>query len=174
MRIMLQALLEDRLQLNYHHETKELPVYSLAVTKPGKLREVEGECDPSSGAPPVPTNLPNGRCGFFFILPGHLLGQKTTLTQLADALSLDTDRIVLDKTNLAVRYDIKLEFTPDGPIPPPPVDAPPGLPPLFPPTDPNAPSLFTALTEQLGLKLESQKGPVEIMVIDHVERPSEN
>jgi bla regulator protein blaR1 len=78
---------------------------------------------------------------------------------------------VSDKTNLSGKYDIDLKYTPDQG--PPPGDPPPGLPPL-PPVDPNGPSLFTALQEQLGLKLESQKGPVGIMVIDHVERPSGN
>jgi uncharacterized protein (TIGR03435 family) len=172
MRTMLQALLEDRLQLKFHHETKELPVYSLALAKSGKFREVEGDCTPASG-PPDPAKLPNGPCGFLFILPGHILGQKVTISQLADALSLNTDRVVLDKTNLAGKFDIKLEYTPEGPIPMPQADASPGLPPL-PSIDPNGPSLSTALQEQLGLKLESQKGPVKIMVIDHVQRPSEN
>jgi uncharacterized protein (TIGR03435 family) len=171
MRTMLQTLLEDRIQLKFHHETKQLPVYSLAVAKPGKLRETDGDCGTASNspAPPDPTQLPNGPCGFLFILPGHILGQKGTLIQLVDALSLNTDRVVLDETNLARKYDIKLEYTPEGPIPPPLAD--PGMPPL-PPIDPNGPSLFTALQEQLGLKLESRKRPVEIMVVDHVVRPS--
>lgn len=177
---MLQPLFEDRLQLKFHRETKELPVYSLAVTKPGKLIEAEGECGPPPSGPtlPDPGKLPHGPCGFLFILPGHLVGQKAAISRLADALSRLTDRIVLDKTGLTGKYDINLDYTPElaqfqappggaGP------GAPPGLPPL-PPIDPNGPSLFTALQEQLGLKLESQKGPVESMVIDHVKRPSEN
>jgi len=75
---------------------------------------------------------------------------------------------------LTGKYDIDLQYTPEGgQFPTPPGGGDPGLPPL-PPIDPNGPSLFTALQEQLGLKLESQKGPVEMIVIDHVERPSEN
>jgi len=169
---MLQALLEDRLQLKFHHGTKELPVYLLAIGKPGKLRKVEGDCE-SSGEPPDPTKLRNGPCGFLFILPGHILGQKATISQL-DALSLNSGRVVFDKTNLAGKYDIRLEYTPELPqFQGPPGGAPPGAPPL-PPIDPNGPSLFTAVQEQLGLKLESQRGPVETMAIDHIERPSDN
>ncbi len=166
---MLQALLEDRLQLKFHHGTKELPVYSLELAKPGTIREVEGDCDTPDG-PPDPTKLPNGPCGFLFILPGHILGQKATISQLVDTLSLNSGRVVLDKTSLAGKYDIKLESTPEIPQ----LQSPPPGMPTLPPIDPSGPSLFTAIQEQLGLKLESQKAPVEIMVIDHVERPSEN
>lgn len=118
MRIMLQTLLENRMDLKFHYETKQLPIYSLTVAKPGKLREADGDCGTASNSPPDPAKLPNGPCGLLFILPGHILGQKAKLIQLADALSKSTDRVVLDQTNLAARYDIKLEFTPDGPIPP--------------------------------------------------------
>jgi uncharacterized protein (TIGR03435 family) len=175
---MLQTLLEDRLQLKIHRETKELPVYALVVSKPGKLREAEGECGPRPNAPPPPPEpgkLPAPPCGGIFFFPGHLTGQKVAITQLLDSLSRVTGRVVLDKTNLTGKYDINLDYTPEqGQFQAPPGGAPPpGLPPL-PPTDPNGPSLFTALQEQLGLKLESQKGLVEMLVIDHVERPSEN
>jgi uncharacterized protein (TIGR03435 family) len=171
---MLQPLLEDRLQLKFHRETKELPVYWLAVTKPGKLIEGEGECGPASSGPVDPGKLPQGPCGFLFILPGHLFGQKAAISRLVDALSRIVKRVVLDKTGLTGKYDIDLNYTPElaSPVGAGP-GAPPGVPPL-PPIDPNGPSLVTALQEQLGLKLESQKGQVEIMVIDHVQRPSEN
>jgi uncharacterized protein (TIGR03435 family) len=175
---MVQTLLEDRLQLKFHHETKEVPVYALVVAKAGKLRAAEGECPPPPKTlpPPEPGKLPFTPCGGFFMFPGHLAGQKATIAQLIDPLSRFTGRIVLDKTNLTGKYDIDLQYTPEQsqiPAAAPGGAPPPGLPPL-PPIDPNGPSLFTALQEQLGLKLESQKGPVEIMVIDHVERPSEN
>jgi uncharacterized protein (TIGR03435 family) len=162
---MLQTLLEDRLQLKFHHETKELPIYALVVAKTGKIHVSEGVCSPvPSGAPPCR----------FMILPGHLGGQSIGIAQLVDALSRLSNRIVLDKTNLSGKYDINLDYTPEqGQFQGPPGGPPPGMPPL-PPVDPNGPSLFTALQEQLGLKLVSQKGAVEIMVIDRVERPSEN
>jgi uncharacterized protein (TIGR03435 family) len=177
MRPMLQTLLEDRLQFKFHRETKELPVYALVVAKAGKLHQAEGECGPRPDGPPPPPEpgkAPSPPCGGFFIFPGRLSGQKVAITQLVDSLSRFTNRVVLDKTNLTGKYDINLEYTPEqGQFQAPPGGAPNGMPPL-PPIDPNGPSLFTALQEQLGLKLESQKGPVEMIVIDHVERPSEN
>ena len=106
------------------------------------------------------------------------------MTQIVDALSRLSGRLVVDQTGLTGRYDLNLEWTPDpGQFPPPPGGGPVGGPgpggpapgvPAPPPVDPNGPSLSTALQEQLGLKLESQKGPVEILVIDRVEHPSEN
>src|SRR5580704_7200535 len=174
---MVQALLEDRLKLKVHRETKEQQVYALIVAKAGKLHEAEGECPPRPSTPPPPPEpgkLPTGFCGGFFMFPGHLSGQKVGIAQLMDPLSRFTGRVVLDKTNLTGKYDIDLQYTPEGgQFTTPPGGGDPGLPPL-PPIDPNGPSLFTALQEQLGLKLESQKGPVEMIVIDHVERPSEN
>jgi uncharacterized protein (TIGR03435 family) len=161
---MFQTLFEDRLQLKFHHETKELPIYTLVVSKPGKLRESDGVCDQQDQPAAAPCR--------FMILRGHLGSHKATVSQLVDALSRVTDRVVLDKSNLAGMYDINLDYSPDegqlqaftaGTNSPPP-----------PSIDPSVPSLFTALQEQLGLKLESGKGPVEILLIDHIERPSEN
>jgi uncharacterized protein (TIGR03435 family) len=158
---MLQPLLEDRLQLKFHTEQKEMPVYSLAVTKPGKLVEAAGECPPSSDELPDPAKLPHGPCGFLFILPGHLAGQKVALSWLVDALSRLTDRVVLDRTAVTSRYDINLNYTPErAPFQPPPGSAGPAVPDGLPapsPVDPNGPSLFTALQEQLGLKWSHKK-----------------
>ncbi len=172
---MLQALLEDRLQLKFHHETKELPIYTLVVAKAGKLHESQGECGPMPDRlppPPEPGKMPSPPCGGMFRTPGHVAGQKVAMAQLTDLLSNMAGRIVLDKTGLTGKYDISLDYTPEQSQ----LQLPPGGAPDIPVPrpDPNGPSLFTALQEQLGLKLESQKGPVEIMVIDHVERPSEN
>jgi len=103
---------------------------------------------------------------------GQINGQGMPMELLANQLSNILGRSVLDRTGLKGSYDVKLEWTPDqeqggifggGPDAPPP-----------PPSDSSGPSIFTALQEQLGLKLESQKGPVEIIVIDHLEKPSEN
>jgi uncharacterized protein (TIGR03435 family) len=174
---MLQTLLEDRLKFKFHHESKEMSVYALLVAKAGKLHESEGECPPPSSGPPPPPEpgkIPPVPCGGFFMFPGHITTQKSDMTQFIDVLSRFTGKIVLDKTNLTGKYDITLDYTPEaGQFQAPPGPPPPGMPAL-PPIDPNGPSLTTALQEQLGLKLESQKGPVDIMVIDHVERPSEN
>ena len=167
---MLKPLLQSRLNLKFHFETKELPVYSLEVTKPGRLIEAEGACGPTPDGLPDPAKLPNGPCGFLFILPGHVMGQKVAISRFVEALSRLTDRVVLDHTGLSGKYDVSLAYPSPGIAAPGPPD---GMPPL-PPVDPNGPSLFTALQEQLGLKLESRKGRAEIIVIDHVERPSAN
>jgi uncharacterized protein (TIGR03435 family) len=152
---MLQRLLEDRFQLKYHWQTKEGAGYDLVVSKPGKLRESEpGDC-PSI----VSANAP---CGYLPNIPGHTSGRELTTANLADALAFFIQAFVVDKTNLTGKYDIDLEWTPE-----------PALMQSTPP-EPAGPSIFTALQEQLGLKLESAKGPVKTLVIDHIERPSDN
>lgn len=176
MRPMLQTLLEDRFQLKFHRETKDMPVYALVVSKPGKLPQSEGECGPRPAVPPPPEpgKLPKTPCGGFFMVPGRVTGSHSPIGSLADILSRFVGRIVIDKTELTGKYDINLQWTPAaGEFQLPPGGPPPGLPPL-PPVDPNGPSIYAALQEQLGLKLESQKAPVETMVIDHIEEPSEN
>ena len=152
-RAMLGRLLEERFRLQYHWETKEAPIYDLVVSKAGKLRESEsGECPPD-----VP-------CGGLRNSPGHTYGSKLTAGELAGSLSLFVGRLVLDKTALTGKYDVDLQWTPERVR----------LQSAEPPADQNGPSIFTALQEQLGLKLESAKGPVKTLIIDHVERPPEN
>jgi uncharacterized protein (TIGR03435 family) len=90
--------------------------------------------------------------------------------KVAEALKYILSRDVVDKTGLTARYDVHLEWTPDAALNP----VPPTDPNLAPPQDATGPSLFTALEEQLGLRLESRKGATEVIVIDHVERPDEN
>lgn len=174
-RLRLQALLAGRFQLKIHHETKELPVYALVVAKNGpKLKEDRGE-NPGPGK------------GMMRMSPGQLVGQQVGMAFLAQSLAQMVSRTVLDQTGLKGTYDFELNFASDqgrgavfgggagdGPPPPPPPGAGPGLIKDPPPPDPNGPTIFTALQEQLGLKLESQKGAVDIIVIDHVEKPSEN
>ena len=157
---MLQALVAERFQLKVHRETKEGTIYTLVIAKGGsKLREAK---------PGVPGM---GDMGSKF--SGDLTAQTVPIAQLAKILTQMLGHPVLDKTELKGVYDFELRFTPDDRLQPPP-GAPPDsrLPP--PPADSNAPSLFDALQEQLGLKLESGKGPVDVIVIDHVERPSGN
>lgn len=155
---MLQSLLEDRFQLKAHRETKEMPIYALQVAKGGpKIKENSGEPGP---------NIRMGR--------GQITFKKGTLQMLATQLSNQTGRVVVDQTGLKGEYDFQLEFTPDlgqggGPFGPFPEG--PGSPP---PANQNGPTLFTALQEQLGLRLESTKGPVEMLVIDRIEKPSDN
>ena len=157
----LQALLADRFQLKIHRETKEQPVYALVVGKNGhKLQAAKEE---ASG----PQGMRMGR--------GQLNGTRAPMQMLANLLSNQVGRPVLDKTDLKGSFDFKLEWTPDpgqgaGPF----GRGGPGGPDAPPPVDPNGPSIFTALQEQLGLRLESQRGPVEIIAIDSVEKASEN
>jgi bla regulator protein blaR1 len=164
MRERLRALLAERFQLTLHRETKEQSVYALVVAKGGpKLQQAQA----MEGTGPRGPMMRMGR--------GELSGQGVELEMLTRTLSSQLGRTVIDRTGLKGNFDFKLTWTPDpgqsatplGGGPPPGADAPP-------PPDPNGPSVFTALQEQLGLRLESQKGPVEMLVIDRVEKPSEN
>lgn len=174
---MLQDLLADRFKLRAHRETRELPIYVLTLARAdGKLgaglRPSTTDCAAMRGrggrggvaiGPPAPGERP---CGMR-MAPGQLIGGGMPLSQLTLPLSQFTQRMVVDRTGLSGNFDIDLKWTPDGAPQGPP---PPGI--QLPPIDPNGPSLFTAVQEQLGLKLESERGPVEVLVIDHVERPT--
>jgi uncharacterized protein (TIGR03435 family) len=174
--LMMQSLLADRFKLVLHHETKELPVYALVVAKSGsKLKEAPPAPPDADAAAPGPPNGPLRRGGMQ-MRRGELIASGIPLDRLEDVLSHITGRPVVNHTDLKGLYDFTLKWTPGegegpmmmgGPPGPPPADAPP-------PPDPNGPTLFTALQEQLGLKLESQKAPMDTVVIDRIERPSEN
>ncbi|HWW97699.1 MAG TPA: TIGR03435 family protein [Edaphobacter sp.] len=138
---MVQALLADRFQLKFHQETRTLPAYDLVLVKGGSKLQPSKSNGKSIGT---------GRT--------HFNGEGLTMTLIAEELSLITGRVVVDKTNLADRYDLKLEWTADDAAA----------------TDNSAPSLFTAIQEQLGLKLEPAKEPVSVLVIDHVDLPTPN
>jgi len=97
--------------------------------------------------------------------PARTIASGATMQQLAANLSNHLERIVIDKTGLTDRFDFNLGWTPDRL----PTTAPP---PGIPPVDPNGPSLVTALQEQLGLKVQAAKGPVDVLVIDSVEHPT--
>lgn len=143
--LMIQALLSDRFKLTWHNETRQLPVFNLVAIKSGSK---------------LPESKSSGRT--FNTRHGQLDDQGITTAALADQLAIELGRPVIDKTALNGRYDIALKWTPDdGGTPTP--DSP-----------DSAPSLFTAIQEQLGLKLESTKGPVQVLVIDHIEEPSPN
>jgi len=170
--LMLRALLADRFKLVVHTERRELPIYALVLARrDGKLgariRPGTFGClalrRRAIGAPP-PSPAPSGRVPCFLRSgTGSVAGEGISLAQLADHLAPFVNRAVVDQTGLAGEFDFDLEWTPDQWTP----DAA-----QQPPNIPNGPSLFTALQEQLGLKLESTRGPVEVMVIDSVERPT--
>jgi bla regulator protein blaR1 len=159
-RLRLQALLADRFQLKVRRETKELPVYVLTVNKgSSRLVEADATSAPDSSPPGI-----NAACG-------RMTGTQTSMANLAYKLSRQLYRPVIDQTGLAGKYSFLLSWTPDsGPCSAPVSGSNPE--PASGTSD--GPSIFTAIEEQLGLKLESQKGPVEVLVIDHVEQPSAN
>jgi uncharacterized protein (TIGR03435 family) len=161
--LMLQALLADRFKLVTHREVKEQPVYALVIAKNGlKLTESKPDDTHPDGAE---EGHGNKRPNTIHMSRGHLAAQAISMPDLEVILTQITGRTVLDKTGLKGNYDVTLNFAP--------VD---GQPTLLNgvPQEETRPSIFTALQEQTGLKLESQKASVEVLVIDHVEHPSEN
>jgi uncharacterized protein (TIGR03435 family) len=178
---MMRALLAERFQLVVHNETRELPIYALVLARSdGKLgpelHKSDTDCNAvlaagqrGRGLAPPPPSQPGERlpCGIRIGMGTMTIG-GAPLFQIANAIANFIGRTVVDKTGLAGNYDANLTWTPDQ-MP----QRPPGAP-EPPPIDPNGPSIFTAVQEQLGLKLDSQKGPVAVLVIDRVERPKEN
>ena len=182
-RLMVQALLADRFKLTLDRQTKDLPIYELVLGKGGpKFKETtlpprDPTAAPPSGPPPAPGQGPPRRGVMMGFARGQLNMNGGSMDQLANALSERVGRTVVDKTGLTGEYDLTLQWTPDendaltrseaaragGPGP---SDGP--------ASDPNGPTLFTALQEQLGLNLESSKGPVQTFTVTHIEKPSEN
>jgi uncharacterized protein (TIGR03435 family) len=152
LRTRVRALLADRFHLVLHRDTKEFPVYLLVTAKGGsKLRETQSDQNPNVRA-----------------MRGRMEATAASVEILRRSLSVVLGRTVLDRTGLNGRYDFKMEWTPDA------APSAAGEPNAAIPADPEGPSIFSALQEQLGLKLEGGKGPVEIIVIDRLERPTEN
>ena len=143
-RAMMQSLLAERFQLKVHRETLEVPIYNLVVGKNG---------------PKFQPSAPDATGGFRVragATGDHMEVKRGTMAQFARQLSFYAGRPVVDRTGLDGAYAFTLDWVP------------------APPPDSDAPDIFAALREQLGLLLESTKGPVEKLVIDHVEKPSEN
>jgi uncharacterized protein (TIGR03435 family) len=168
-RLMMRSLLEDRFRLQFHREVKEGSVYVLAVAKGGpKMRASADQISPDVNGPAPPGAGPNRgviRIGF-----GSLIGNAADMPLFVRLLSQRLERVVIDKTGLTGRFDFHAQWTPDiGET----RDSPTGVP-LPPAGDDSGISVFSALEEQLGLKLESQKGSIETFVIDHAEKPSAN
>jgi uncharacterized protein (TIGR03435 family) len=172
-RFMVQSLLADRFGLKLSSQMKNLPVYALMVAKGGpRLKEAEGLSPPQpepTPPPPPPATTPGlahmptltgGR--------GELKAGAVSMHFFTDWVSRQpemADRVVIDATGLKGSYDFELNWSPDD-----------GRTPLLNgvPQESTGPSIFTAFQEQLGLKLESRKAPVDVLVIDHVEPPSQN
>src|SRR5215470_1535854 len=154
---MLQKLLADRFRLALHHDKKQLAVYALIVGKNGpKLTR-------SEAASPIPNLI---------FRAGNWPVQNATMEEFAGVMQAHLDRPVVDQTGLKGRFDFQLKWTPD--------ETPfasrggPGEPPKPPEGANSLPDLFTAIQQQLGLKLESTKAQVDVLVVDKVEKPSEN
>lgn len=176
MGLLIQSLLADRFGLKVTHATKELPVYALVVAKNGPKIQASKPGDTYPNGMKTPDGRVLGHGGMMGMEPGQLTGQGIPIQFLAQALAQRVGRTVLDQTGLKGNYDFSLKWTPEqgGPGM---MGGPPGggpAPDSAPPPDPSGPSIFTAVQEQLGLKLEPSKGPVEILIIDHIEKPSEN
>jgi uncharacterized protein (TIGR03435 family) len=186
---MLVALLEERFQLKVRRESRDVPVYALTVGKNGsKLHPFqEGGCVPFEfGRIPEPSGPGQKRpvfCGVRMLFAPIREGpvqwdvHGASVDELATALGIDLDRIVINKTGITGRFEFHMEFSPDeataginsmrgpdGPVVTPGSASDP----------PGGASIFTAIQEQLGLKLESAKGPREFLAVDRVERPTEN
>jgi uncharacterized protein (TIGR03435 family) len=145
---MLRGLLVERFRLKVHREQRETDVYALVVVKD---RLTLTPVDASRCAPP------NGSCGFS-ATPTEIVARGQSMEQLATRLSRSIGQTVVDRTGLSGVYDFKLEWTQDDQFRAPGATA--------------SPAIFTALSEQLGLRLQSQRAPVEMLVVDGVERPT--
>ena len=170
---MLRTMLKRRLKLAAHIEARDTAVYALVVARPNHpgLKLFTGDCDAirtereaatKAGQPPAPPSPASGPpCGYTW--SSAIYSGGITLAQLAGMIDWVAGRVVVDRTGLPSRYEFTLRF------------APPAAGPGAGSTDPDAPPvLFTALQEQLGLKLEATRAPVDSLVIDHIERPDEN
>jgi uncharacterized protein (TIGR03435 family) len=160
MKVMIQKLLADRFQLKFHFEKRDLPVYAIRLAKTGA--KITRSQDDPKGIPGW--NFGRNASGTIVTF------RNSPLSQFTAVLQNSMDRPVVDQSGLSERYDFTLTFTPDpamaalmGGPPPPPGDNPDA-----------APDLFAAFQQQLGLKLEPARAPVDVMIIDKVEKPSEN
>lgn len=169
-RTMIRALLADRFKFAAHMETRELPIYQLIVARSDrklgpKMSPSKNECAGRTGSP-LTLTPPQGRpvCDWF-ARPGSMVAGGIRIGTLVEMLSRTTGRQVVDRTGLTGFYDFDLTFNAAAAAPTPTPATPPG-------GADDAPSIFTALQEQLGLKLEAARGPVDVLVIDRIERPT--
>ena len=196
MPLMMQTLLRDRFKLIFHSEKRELPIYALVVPRsdgrlgPGLKRIPDDECPPPGsrrgagpGGPPPPAASPFdpnavASCGSTIFGPGRLLAHGVPINMLAQSLAnlpaiTSFNRPVTNLTKLEGFYDFDFRFTNEfGRGVPPPTSGPAAVPNAIVPGD--EPALFTDLQEQLGLKLNPQRATLDVLVIDSIDRPTEN
>ena len=182
---MLQALLADRFKLTLHKETKDHAVYALVTGKNGpKLKPAEVEARPRQNEGGMKAGPMQRNAMMMRVSPGgmHLKAPDADLSNLADMLSHFTERPVVDMTGIKGEYDFDMSFTPEtmrgmpmmrGPMGPPPGGGPEHAPPDAEAQN-NAPTIFEAV-QQYGLKLEPRKAPLEMLIVDQIEKqPTEN
>jgi uncharacterized protein (TIGR03435 family) len=163
--LMLQSLLEERFKLRAHRETREQPIYTLVVARSDgrlgpRLKPSNIDCATAGTPASAPTFSPDAQCaGLFGVGPagGRIISRGQPLRRVTSALSMAVSRGVVDRTGFQGPFDVELEWSSD-------VGAS--------ATNSNTPNIFTALQEQLGLRLEPSRGPVEVLVIESVERPT--
>jgi uncharacterized protein (TIGR03435 family) len=173
LQLMVRELLADRFKLRVHHETKELPVYALMVGKNGSKLTPSVDAPRSSDTGSDSKHSTSGWHGLQMQGRGQMEGHGANPDMLANVLGFQPEiggRMVVDKTGLKGTYDFLLKWTPDASLGT--SSSPFGT--SGAPVDPSGPSLFTALREELGLTLDATKAPVDTIVIDSVEMPSEN
>jgi uncharacterized protein (TIGR03435 family) len=178
-RLMVRSMLADRLKLAVHRETREAQVYDLVPAKaglkltpaaPGSCQNFDRDHPP---APGTPTATPIHFCGNLGLGSGEINAWGVPMASFAQGLSNFLGRPVIDKTGASGNYNFVFRFAMDQAISPT-MAGPPRASDAPAPPDPASPNIFSALEEQLGMKVESAKGQIEMLVIDHAERPSEN
>ena len=171
LRQMMRTLLAERFALKSHSETKEVNVYALVLARADgklgpKVQPWDGKCNGREPPPAQPNSTRVLRCAALFRPPGMVL-EGASMAVLAEMLSTpppNLGRLVVDRTGLTGEFNLQLEFQ----------FLPPNLNGQVLPDDPLAPSLFTALQEQLGLKLQSARGNTDVLVVDQAEKPTAN
>jgi uncharacterized protein (TIGR03435 family) len=180
MRVMLRELLRERFGLTLRQERRDVPVYALRTTaRRGfgrRLSRPPEDCATRAQAPGTAVAPANSKgeplaCGFR-LAPGGLSARGVTMAMLANELSMWADRIVTDQTGLDGEFDVDLDWTSDRLPPAPAFLSTPDL--VAAPVEPDWPSLFTAINDQLGLTLEPDRGNAEVLVIDRADYPSAN
>jgi uncharacterized protein (TIGR03435 family) len=175
-RLMIQALLQDRFQLVLHHESRSLAVYHLGMAPKhgGKLQpSKKGSCIERDSEPAAaPGSPPPNYCGISEWSPRSLIGTAITMQQFTATLENILQRPVIDETGFRGTFDARLNWIPDQVTPG--LLAPGVSPSRLPSANDAGPTIFSVLAEHLGLRLQAAKGMVDILVIDHAERPSGN
>ena len=166
---LLRSLLRDRFGFQSHTEQRDLPTYDLVMARSDrrlgpKISQADFDCGARQTAAVPQAGLSGPVCNITFG-PGRIFVRGFSIARFAGGLVSEVQRTVVDKTGLTGAWNFELLYTPDRPV---------SLNGAIVQPNPDAPSLFTAVQEQLGLKLESSRGPVDVLVIDRVNRPTED